>query len=242
MWYYAQGNEQIGPVEEAAFEAAVSNGTVTDATYVWREGMPEWQPWEVVRGGGRGGMGAPIGAACSVCGLPHPPEEMVAYQGQYICAACKPLHFQRLREGQTATGFEYAGFWIRFGAKLIDYVITNAASISVGMLLGLLSPVDVSEAVGIALALAGFFMGLFIGFAYPTFFVGRFGATPGKMIFGLKVVRPDGEQVTYLRAFGRTAAEILSAMVFGVGYIMAAFDTEKRTLHDYLADTRVIRN
>jgi uncharacterized RDD family membrane protein YckC len=40
---------------------------------------------------------------------------------------------------------------------------------------------------------------------------------------------------------GRYFAQGLSAMLLYIGYIMAGFDSEKRALHDYLCDTRVIK-
>ena len=73
------------------------------------------------------------------------------------------------------------------------------------------------------------------------FFLGKFGATPGKMACKLKVVRPDGERISYARALGRHFAEMLSGIILYIGYIMAAFDEEKRTLHDRICDTRVIK-
>ena len=85
------------------------------------------------------------------------------------------------------------------------------------------------------------FVGMAIGVAYETFFVGKWGATLGKMAVGIKVVRSNGENVTYMRAFGRVFAKMVSAIILLIGYIMAAFDGEKRALHDHMCDTRVIR-
>ena len=78
--------------------------------------------------------------------------------------------------------------------------------------------------------------------AYDTWFVGKYGATPGKMACNLKVVVEDGERVTYMRAFGRHFAKLLSSMILAIGFIMAAFDDQKRTLHDRICETRVVRN
>jgi uncharacterized RDD family membrane protein YckC len=39
---------------------------------------------------------------------------------------------------------------------------------------------------------------------------------------------------------GRFSAEILSGLIFYIGYIMVAFDSEKRALHDRICNTRVI--
>jgi len=60
------------------------------------------------------------------------------------------------------------------------------------------------------------------------------------MLCKVKVIMADGSKPTYLRAFGRFWAELLSGMICYVGYIIAAFDGEKRSLHDHICSTRVI--
>jgi uncharacterized RDD family membrane protein YckC len=61
------------------------------------------------------------------------------------------------------------------------------------------------------------------------------------MACGLKVMRPDGEKISYARACGRTFAEGISSAILCIGYILVAFDEERRALHDRICDTRVIR-
>ena len=80
-----------------------------------------------------------------------------------------------------------------------------------------------------------------VGITLTVFFLGRFGATPGKMVLRLKVVRPGGEPISYLHAAGRYLAENVSVMTLYIGYLIAAFDSERRTLHDRIAGTRVIK-
>ena len=80
-----------------------------------------------------------------------------------------------------------------------------------------------------------------IGACYEAFFISKLGATPGKMALSLKVVRPNGGPVDLGRAFGRYFAKLLSAIILCIGYIMVAFDSQKRGLHDMICDTRVIK-
>lgn len=80
-----------------------------------------------------------------------------------------------------------------------------------------------------------------IHIAYPTYFLGKYSATFGKMACGLKVVRPDGEKISYARACARFFAEFLSSIILGIGYLMVAFDEERRALHDRICDTRVVK-
>ena len=52
--------------------------------------------------------------------------------------------------------------------------------------------------------------------------------------------KAENGDLYYARALGRYFAKILSAAICGIGYIMAAFDEEKRALHDRICNTRVI--
>jgi uncharacterized RDD family membrane protein YckC len=51
----------------------------------------------------------------------------------------------------------------------------------------------------------------------------------------------DGGRVSYSRALGRHFAKWLSSIILGIGFIMAVFDDERRTLHDRICETRVVR-
>jgi len=84
-------------------------------------------------------------------------------------------------------------------------------------------------------------VGVLLGVLYGWFFLAKYSATPGKMAMGLKVVRPDGSQLSTGRIIGRHFAEWLSALILLIGYIMAASDKERRALHDRICDTRVIK-
>lgn len=240
-WYYAEGNQRVGPLTEEQFQAAVAQGKVNGTTLVWQDGMKNWAPFattglgSISSGSVQGGF-----VQCAECGKSFPADEVIAYAGKHICGGCKAIFFQRIKEGGSLPGeFVYGGFWIRFVAKFLDGIILSVFSFVIQLPLSLAMPADPENA--LVPVLINYVFGLVVGIAYPTFFLGKYGATPGKMAFGLKVVRSDGEQITYLRAFGRYFAEILSSLIFLIGYIMAAFDDEKRALHDRICDTRVIR-
>ena len=81
---------------------------------------------------------------------------------------------------------------------------------------------------------------ILLEFVYSGFFLSRYGATPGKMALGIQVVRSDGTRVSFLRGGSRSLAEKLSAWLLYMGYLIAAFDDQKRTLHDHICDTRVV--
>lgn len=207
-----------------------------------------------------GAAGAPAPddtEVCAVSGKRYPKREMIHYEGKWISAAHRDEYFQRLREGVAQPGegtvpgpFGYGGFWRRFWAKMVDSIILSAVGMPIGALLGvgLLAPAfrgnpDSMEATVafIKVQVAMQLIGLVLGLSYEIFFVRKFDATPGKMALGLKVLRADGTKLSIPRIIGRYFAHFVSAFILLIGYIMAAFDEEKRALHDRLCDTRVIR-
>ena len=81
-----------------------------------------------------------------------------------------------------------------------------------------------------------------LSFVYYIFFTGYCGQTPGKMALRIKVIRTDGAPVSYGRAaFREVPAKFISGIIFGIGYLMVAFDDQKQGLHDRMANTYVIK-
>ena len=235
QWYYAVEGRQIGPVSDEEFARLVAAGTVTAETLVWKPGMTDWQPY--------GSLSEEAGQArCAECRMIYPEEEMIRFGNSFVCADCKDIFFQKVREGVvTGADLDFAGFWIRAGAKFIDWIVMWVVQAVLSAPLAFLVMNNANEALILSANVAAGLIQVLVLAAYTTFFLGRWGATIGKMACGLKVVRPDGDRITYLRALGRHFAEMLSAMILFIGYIMAGFDEEKRTLHDRICDTRVIR-
>jgi uncharacterized RDD family membrane protein YckC len=234
-WYYSENGERRGPVPDTALTELLQSGRLSTDTLVWREGWNDWRPFSQA-----GLTDAAAGsAACVECGKVFPTSEMLQYEGSWVCAACKPMFFQKVKEGVVTTRtLAYAGFWIRFLAKFIDNIVLQILFIPIRLLTTVQSD-NSAAAVRILFLITGISIGLTV--AYNTFFVGKFGATPGKMALRLRIVRSNGDKVSYGRACGRCFAEMLSSLIFCIGYIMAAFDEEKRALHDRICDTRVIR-
>jgi len=190
-------------------------------------------------------LAGPGESYCAECRRVFATNDMIPFGEQWVCAECKPLFFQRIREGvEPVVALNYGGFWIRFGARFVDNIILGVFSLSASAffafaLRGSRGEMDPS-AVGLLLVVQ-ILAGYVVPAIYETFFLGRFGATPGKMACGLRVVRPDGSRISYMRALGRHFACYLSGLILLIGYIMAAFDSQKRALHDHICDTRVVR-
>lgn len=254
-WYYAENNAQQGPVSDDQMRALAASGRVSGQTLVWKDGMANWLALEqaaphlvATPAAMAAQANAPVPdqafpalgpetALCSTCNKFKPLDQIVMIAGQRVCASCKPASLQRIRQGETpGPQFRYAGFWIRFVAYVLDVIILLPISVGVTIFLlpTLLNPENVAANLLANLGLT------LVQFAYKVFFNGKYGATPGKLVVGLKIVRTDGSGLGYGLATGRLFAEFISAIIFGIGYIIAAFDPEKRSLHDRICNTRVI--
>lgn len=134
------------------------------------------------------------------------------------------------------------GFWARFGAYLLDSILLT-------LLIGIVIVpiVFLSGALNDPSKLAGVFLlaqllAMVIALGYTLYFWATSGATPGKRVLGLKIVREDGvEPLGFKTAFVRFLGYIVSGMILYIGFLMIAFDKDKKGLHDKIAKTRVIK-
>lgn len=248
--YYADGDQQVGPIGKAQLKSLVKAKKVNAKTLVWQDGMEDWQELGIfVRS--RRSQSTPEDQAvipaqrsvCSECGRAYAEEEMIRFNEAWICAGCKPAFIQKVKEGVSVAGaMNYAGFWIRFGAIVIDGFILWIFTMILFIPLGIIMPTS-NDNPFVALSFMPLIMLLqyAIPAVYDIWFVGKYGATPGKMACKLKIVVADGGRVSYSRALGRHFAKWLSSIILGIGFIMAVFDDERRTLHDRICETRVVR-
>jgi uncharacterized RDD family membrane protein YckC len=187
---------------------------------------------------------------CGECGGSYPVEDLVRFGSTFICVNCKPGYVQRMREGALPAGttmaaVQYGGFWIRALAVFLDALIVGIVAtpvfLMVGFGTGLFRRPDPENPAPIVAVLLMELVLMALVLLYQVWFITKKGGTPGKLALGLRIVTPDGRNLTTGRAVGRYFAYILSGLVLYIGYIMAAFDVEKRALHDHICNTRVIR-
>ena len=134
---------------------------------------------------------------------------------------------------------EYAGFWIRLGAALIDLVV-----IAIVFLVPLTLIYGEEYWIG-----DQFFYGfwdLMLGYILPfvatVWFWLRYFGTPGKMALRLKIVDADtGGKLSLAQAIGRYFGYFVSAIPLLLGYIWVGIDKRKQGIHDKLAGTVVVR-
>lgn len=145
---------------------------------------------------------------------------------------------------------KFAGFWIRVLAYVFDSVVIQFIIwllVAVGIL-GYTSGAGdgiVGDEVYQLLQTnfsSLFWLTLAVTLSYFTFFIGSRGQTPGKMLFGLKVIRADGGNPSYSQALIRTLGYYLNhILTLEIGFLWVAVDPRKQGLHDKIAGTYEIR-
>lgn len=132
---------------------------------------------------------------------------------------------------------EYAGFWRRVAAYIIDGIILSFVSLAFSELfMDDLKPEIPWEMLGELYAFGAFF-----ALYHAIFESSKFQATPGKMAIGVIVTDLHGNRISLVRAIGRDLGKFVSINIMGVGVMMAGWGDRKQALHDVMADCLVIR-
>lgn len=195
---------------------------------------------------------APVQPAlvCSQCGRTFERSDLVQIAGSWVCAGCKSAFLSRVVAGGpvNAAALRYAGVGIRFGARLIDGLIFGVPFfvLALFMMPGILRRAGAGRPFMFngTFVLAALVFTLF----YEVLMLRYRGATLGKMICGLKVVRGDGRSLDWGVSFGRyfmynvviSVVPFVNWILLITTAIMAGTDEQKRGLHDRVCDTRVI--
>ena len=145
-------------------------------------------------------------AYCQACGI--------SLQSKPVTTSAAPVEQE-----------SYAGFWARFVAFVIDFIIVAVAS-------GIVTAGTFGAGVVVT----------FVGpWLYEAFMLSsEWQATVGKRAMSIAVTGIDGGRISFARATGRHFAKYVSTFILGIGFIMAAFTAKKQALHDMMAETLVI--
>jgi len=152
---------------------------------------------------------------------------------------------------------EYAGFWLRFLAFLIDNAVMGIAFVLIliplifltglGGFISEFHPNEDMNDVGIFMLIGLLFLAATVSLVFTWLYhalmeSSEWQATVGKKVLGLVVTDMAGQRVSFWRATARHFAKIITNMVpTFIGYIMAGFTERKQALHDMLAGCLVLR-
>lgn len=238
QWYYADAaNVQQGPFDAETLVSAYAAGNLGLDTLVWRAGLAGWQPLST--------MAAELGLietpeATQSLDTAVSPVESADFAATPATAVAAP--------GATAH-VQYAGFWRRFAANFIDSITVGLLALPITLPLTFASGFAMEHGRGNGGAFAGWLAIQLamqaIGFVltvlyFSCFHASRLMASPGKLAVGIKVVRGDGERLTFGRSLCRGLAYYLSLIPLCLGFLPAAFTQRKQALHDMICDTLVV--
>jgi uncharacterized RDD family membrane protein YckC len=236
VWIGRDG-ERHGPYKEADVRQWLRSGQVSGDDLAWYDGLADWQPLSVL--------------FADEVRAPAPAEP----------ASAAPFHAPPiatpLPRTTSAALEDYAGFWKRVGAWVIDYVILLVPITIVAVSMGattafehFMAQMHAGTAPAIAAAEYGkavrpaTLIALLIGFVYYVAFeCSKFQATPGKLAVGLRVTDLDGQRLGVGRAVARNVVRlinVITALLPFICYIVVAWTARKQGLHDLMARTLVL--
>jgi uncharacterized RDD family membrane protein YckC len=212
-WYFVQNGVQAGPVEQEQLSSMLAAGQLPRDTMVWTEGLSEWVPAQ---------------------------SRMEFFDVAFSPAAMAASAIPSMPRRAVMASGEYAGFWKRVLASIIDGILLFGISFGIGMGLGLLFIATGGQDFA-ALELMSNALGAVVGWLYfAAMESSKLQATPGKMALGIIVTDTDGHPISFLRATGRHFAKYISMVILFIGFIMVAFTERKQGLHDMLAGCLVV--
>lgn len=228
IWIGRDG-QRHGPYKEEDVRQWLRSGQLAAEDLGWYEGLADWQPLSVLFPDALAATPPPLGPGPAV----PPPTTTAALE-------------------------DYAGFWKRLVAYIIDVIvlyipqmlIMNAfgneaaqAKLEQVMLSAASDPHvmlaaygQYYEAMRMGIALTAVLVWLYFAICESS----AWQATVGKLAMGIRVTDLDGGRIGFWRALGRYAAKILSWMIVGVGFLMIGWTRRRQGLHDMLANTLVL--
>ncbi|MET4677892.1 MULTISPECIES: RDD family protein [unclassified Luteibacter] len=227
VWIGRNG-ERFGPYTDDEVRQWLRDGTCRPDELGWHEGMTDWRALSELFPDER--------PAVAPGAVPPPPPPFFGIHD----ATVEP---------------EHAGFWLRLGAWVIDYIVLMVPFTFISLMMGMgdvitstFARMEHDQAAAVAAYAEAMrpisYVVLLVGFAYYVLFESsKWQATPGKMACGIRVTDTAGQRLTLGRAAARNAVRLLNAvtlLVPMVFYVTAAFTQRKQGVHDLLASTYVV--
>jgi uncharacterized RDD family membrane protein YckC len=134
---------------------------------------------------------------------------------------------------------KYAGFWVRFVAVMVDGIILVIPAVIVQAVTAF--SLMASKAPEILQTILPTVVYLIVYWAYFVIMTNIKGATLGKMLVGITVRSENGNKLSIGQIILReTVGKLVSSIIFDIGFIIAAFTSNKQSLHDKIAHTVVV--
>ncbi|WEN15753.1 RDD family protein [Rhodanobacter sp. AS-Z3] len=239
IWIGRDG-ERHGPYKEDEVRQWMRSGQVSSADLAWYEGLADWQPLSVL---------FPDAVAAAA-----PPSPSAGTSSNPYSAPTSPL----LPQTTAAALEDYAGFWKRVAAYIIDAIILYIPQMLIEKAFGAgAAKATLQQAMtdgagnmdAIMAANSHYYsvmwpaMVLTIVMAVLYFAICESSAwqgTVGKLALGIRVTDLDGKRISFARALGRYFAKMIDVIILGIGFLMVGWTQRKQGLHDMICSTLVL--
>jgi uncharacterized RDD family membrane protein YckC len=141
---------------------------------------------------------------------------------------------------EPAPNYRFAGFWWRVLALFVDNLVLMVIN-AIGGMVVTLSLIGADWTQEGMQAFTGLLALIWSWLYFALFESSAWRATPGKKACGLIVTDENGARISFARATGRYFAKFLSALILGIGFMMAGWTRRKQGLHDIICDTLVLK-
>ena len=254
--YLERDGQQFGPFSIEQAQGYILEGRFGAQDLGWIDGMQEWLSVAQIpqlrtaatptSAPNAFPASAPYAAAPT---MPPPPAVVYA---PYSAPAYPGQLNQGVSEAQILIQPEYAGFWRRAAALMIDSFIVGVVGYFLMFVLMLLFGMGMGSsgltALGNnsvtvnALAIASIaFPALLTICYYALFNASANMATPGKMAAGLIVVNPQAQRISKPQAFLREFVKLIGTWIFCLTFVTQPISARRQALHDFAGGTVVLR-
>jgi uncharacterized RDD family membrane protein YckC len=165
----------------------------------------------------------------------------VALRGQYYCARCKGDQVRDIQSGTEAGVLELASIGRRFGAQWVDGLVFAVVLIPLWVFMVSRAEAQAGDPeIGLSLLLGA--VVAVVVFVYEGLMLSSRGQTLGKMAVGIKVVTPEGRDISPGQAWGRALTrQLFFSYLALINYLPALVTKQRTAIHDLAAKTRVVR-
>ena len=168
------------------------------------------------------GAVAPLGiGAVLLAVFKRPPRPAGLEAGAAAAGAFRGEAPPHLESAESSVLLPRAGFWLRTLATILDLAL-------VGMVMA-----------------AVFHRSRWFLLAWVVYHIVLWswrGTTVGGIVFGLKLVRTDGQPMNFAVALVRLLGAFFSAAALGLGFFWAGWSRDKQSWHDKIAGTIIIKS
>ncbi|WP_430392145.1 RDD family protein [Dyella sp. 20L07] len=233
VWIGRDG-ERHGPYKEVEVRQWLRSGQVSPDDLGWHEGMADWRPLSSMF-----------------------PDELHAAPPAFTPPPSEPLGAtQPVSNALSLT--DYAGFWKRVGAYVLDAIVLWVPNMILSSMLGAKAALETYQQATLAAAndpqlvlqaFDAYFQALTPALLAQTVLTWLYFAlcesspwqgTLGKRALGIRVTDMEGKRITFARATGRYFSKMLSIFILFIGFLMVAWTQRKQGLHDLIAQTLVL--